>query len=258
MNSIEKDSYLREKFAGKLVSELEYCNEEKNKLVVFDFDETLVQSKDMFFNANKRAMEILNLPHNDYIVSNIFILVNSEYLGWGKDLKEQVEIYENLYAPLVTKLSNTEEFLNQVKFYNVMHSVIKELAKMNIALAVASSRDLYSILSVLKREGLKDYFDIIEATEGGKIFRDKPDTHIVQYISQEVGVPLEKAVMVGDSKCDIDMGKSAGMKTIGIGFGAFTSLEKMESCRPNVLLGCKEELKDIPVHIKYLLNQKSK
>ena len=129
---------------------------------------------------------------------------------------------------------------------------------MNIALAVASSRDLYSILSVLKREGLKDYFDIIEATEGGKIFRDKPDTHIVQYISQEVGVPLEKAVMVGDSKCDIDMGKSAGMKTIGIGFGAFTSLEKMESCRPNVLLGCKEELKDIPIYIKYLLNQKSK
>ena len=33
MNSIEKDSYLREKFAGKPVSEVEYCDEEKNKLV---------------------------------------------------------------------------------------------------------------------------------------------------------------------------------------------------------------------------------
>ena len=252
MNSTEKDMYLREKFAGVSV---DFKEEKKfnNGLVVFDFDETLVKSKHVFQQVNKRAMEYLGLRCDEFIISNIFVLHDKEYLGWGKDLNEQIDIYNKYFNPLVTQLSNNPYFYKQMEFYKEMKNVIIELSKTDINMAIASSRDLNSILTFLQMEGVKNCFKMIEATEGGKIFKDKPNTHIVDYISAELGISLSNAVMVGDTSSDMKMGKAAGMKTLAIGYGRYQNAEALREYQPDALLYNENQVKEIPSILKGLL-----
>ena len=257
MNSIEKNIELREKFKAVPINAVGEKEIEKTKLAVFDFDETLVQSQDMFYQLMITAAERLGLICDDVIVKKIFAKWDKEYFGWGKDLEEQKVIYESKYQPMVTKLSNDPFFLNQMIFFDGMKYVIRVLARTDIALAIASSRDVLSILTFLKKEGMKDYFSIIEATEGGKNFEDKPNISIVSYISQEMGIPLEKSVMIGDSPSDIKMGKNAGMKTIAAGYGKYSSEEKLKKENPDVVIGKKDKPLSIVFAIKDLLDTKT-
>ena len=252
MNSIEKDMYLREKFAGIPV-DFKNVNEFNNGLVVFDFDETLVKSKHVFQQVNRRAMQYLDLACNEFIVSNIFALHDKRYFGWGKDLNEQIYIYNHYFNPLVTQLSNNPYFYKQMEFYKEMKNVILELSKTDINMAIASSRDLNSILTFLQMEGVKSCFKMIEATEGGKNFEDKPSTHVVDYISTELGISLSNAVMVGDTSSDMKMGKAAGMKTLAIGYGRYQSPDDLREHRPDALLYNESQVKEIPSILKGLL-----
>ena len=227
--------------------------EKEAKIVIFDFDETLVRSKGMFDNVNRRALDILRFPYTEEIVKNLFMQVREKDLGWGMSLEEQKRFFETEFNDLIVKLCNEDEFLKQVKFYDGMRKVIRELAKTNIKLAVASSRDVYSIMSILKREEMLSYFDIIEATEGGKIFKDKPDPEIVKYIAENVGASLENSVMIGDTSGDVLMGKSAGMKTIGIGYGKYTSAKKMKEYSPDDIVEYTYDIKNIPGMVKSLI-----
>lgn len=254
MNSIEKSVSLKERFAGVDVASYNKEDVVKTKLAVFDFDETLVHSKHVFRQVNNMAMEMLGLPHDDYIVATIYSLYKKQYIGWGKNLEEQQEIYHSKFNPLVSSLSADPRFYKQMEFYLDMKDVIKQLAKTNIALAVASSRDLKSILRFLDYEGVRDHFEMIQATEGGLIFDDKPSTQVVDWISTEVGISTDNAVMIGDSSCDVQMGKNAGMKTIGIGYGSFTSAEKIALEEPDYLLKDEKEIKNLPAVISKLLS----
>lgn len=227
--------------------------EKEAKIVIFDFDETLVHSKGMFDNVNRRALDILGLPYTEEVVKNLFMSVREKDLGWGMNLEKQKRFFETEFNDLIVKLCNEDEFLKQVKFYDGMRKVIRELAKTNIKLAVASSRDVYSIMSILKREEMLSYFDIVEATEGGKIFKDKPDPEIVKYIAENVGASLENSIMIGDTSGDVKMGKAAGMKTIGIGYGKYTSAKKMKEYSPDYIVKSAYDINKIPEVVKGLI-----
>ena len=163
MNSIEKKMSVKERFAGVDIQNFNTQNTpvEKTKLAIFDFDETLVHSKDVFRQVNIAAMKHLGLKTSDEIVNSIFSIYDKEYIGWGKNLQEQADIYRNKFSPLVSKLSADPKYYRQMKLFDGMREVIKELSKTDIALAIASSRDLLSILRFLKEEELKDEFSMI-------------------------------------------------------------------------------------------------
>ncbi len=253
MNSIEKDAMLKEKFKAVSLSSFGVEPVAKTKLAVFDFDETLVKSQDMFYLLMKEAMKRLNLSCSEYIVKNIFVGWDKEYFGWGKNLEEQKIVYTDKYQPLITKLASDPYFLNQMVFFDGMKQVIKDLANTDIALAVASSRDLTSILKFMKKECMKDYFSMIEATEGGKNFKDKPNVSVVNYIAQELGISLENSVMIGDSSSDIKMGKDAGMKTIAAGYGEYANKDKLMKESPDMFIEKGEKPESLFFAIKTLL-----
>ncbi len=257
MNSIEKNIELREKFKAVPIEDIGKVEKEKTKLAVFDFDETLVQSQDMFYRLMMVAAEKLGLVCDDVIVKKIFSKWDKEYFGWGKNLEEQKLIYIKKYQPMITTLCNNPFFIKQMKFFDGMQYVIRVLARTDIALAIASSRDVRSINTFLKKEGVDSCFSIVEATEGGKIFEDKPSISIVSYISQETGIPLERSVMIGDSLTDIKMGKNAGMKTIAAGYSRYSDVEKLKKENPDIIIDKKDKPLSIIFAIKDLLDSKT-
>ena len=256
MNSIEKKVVVKDIsniFSNFVISR---SKKAKNKLAVFDFDETLVKSKHVFNKINKVVLDFYGLPYDDNIVSNFFMLYDKKYLGWGRNLKEQKKIYTENVQPLVTKLFNEPKYFKQMEFFTGMKNVILELAKTDIALAIASSRDLNSIMQFLKYEGVEGCFDIIEATDGGLQFKDKPDTQIVEYISQELGIKLSNAVMIGDSLGDMVMAKNAGMKSIGAAFSKYVSIFHLQCNNPDVIISEKSDITKLPSIISDLLSEK--
>lgn len=46
--------------------------------------------------------------------------------------------------------------------------------------------------------------------------RKKPDPEGILRCSRATGVPLERTLMVGDSRADVDAGRAAGVKTLGL------------------------------------------
>ena len=257
MNSIEKTLTVEEKYGAIPLSK--YDNQvapiEKNKLAIFDFDETLVHSKDVFRQVNIETMKYYNLKITEEIINTIFAIYDKKYIGWGRNLEEQADIYRTKFSPMVSELSADPRFYRQMKLYNGMREVILELSKTDIALAIASSRDLTSILRFLQEEDIKHHFSMIEATEGGKIFPDKPKPHVANWIMSETGIDSKNAVMIGDSACDIELGKNAGMKTIAIGYGKYTSPEKLLDKNPDVMLTKEEEISSLPKIITGLLSK---
>lgn len=245
MNSIEKN------LANRTV-------DSNSKTVVFDFDETLVFSKKMWRQLNKYVMSKLGLPYNSFVLDNMFKLYDKEYIGWGKDLKEQVKIYNNDFVRLVDKNTKNPDFYKLMSFFDNMKEVIKTLFNTNFTIAIATSRDLGSVLEFLAYEDMLKYFDAIRSTEGGFLFKDKPDPYILKVISHDLGISLDNAVMIGDSVVDIEMGKNAGIKTIGAAYSRCTSKPSIAKCKPDYILKTEKDILGLPSVIQKLLKENNR
>ena len=79
MNSIEKDSYLREKFAGKPVSEVEYCDEEKNKLFT-QTEKMSINTRKTFKNNNALVIGGSGSGKTRFFVKPNIMQMNSSFV----------------------------------------------------------------------------------------------------------------------------------------------------------------------------------
>ena len=81
-------------------------------------------------------------------------------------------------------------------------------------LAVATTCSRMNLNFAIKNIGLQDIFDVTRC--GDECF-SKPHPQMLLEIMDQLGVAAKDAVMVGDSYCDIEMGKNASMDAIGVG-----------------------------------------
>ena len=82
--------------------------------------------------------------------------------------------------------------------------------------------------------------------------------NVVRYFSAEQGIDLDKAVMIGDSPCDIVMGKTANMKTIAIAYGGAKDPLRLAEHKPDVLIDDEKNIVKLPKIISALLNSKNR
>jgi phosphoglycolate phosphatase len=70
---------------------------------------------------------------------------------------------------------------------------------------------------LLDRLELREFFEFWLG--GDSLERKKPDPLPILTASKKLGVPVDRCVMVGDSKNDILAAKAAGMQSIGVRYG---------------------------------------
>ena len=76
----------------------------------------------------------------------------------------------------------------------------------------------------------------------------KPDPTIVNEISEHAGISKEEIIYVGDSCVDMETGKNAGVKTVGVSWG-FRPRTELEAYKPNFIADDAASLR------KYLLGK---
>ncbi len=189
------------------------------RLLVFDLDGTLVDSKEDLANAVNVALESFDLhplPHP----------VIYSYVGDGA-------------TALIRRALSTEnadfllpQVLDRFLAYYRRHLLDTTRAYPGVAAALRKWGGIYR-MAVLTNKGVEmtreilsglsldgHFFDVI----GGDSFGTrKPDPEGLIHILREEGVEAREAVMIGDSRNDVLAGRAAGTVTCGVTYGLAAS-----------------------------------
>jgi phosphoglycolate phosphatase len=113
-------------------------------------------------------------------------------------------------------------------------------------LAMATGKSRAGALRIIAEHGLGDYF---AAVKTGDLCRPKPHPEMLHQILDEMGLPPDRALMVGDTTFDVEMARAAGIRSIGVGCGAHAADELAEAGAELVV----PSLPDLAPHLTRLL-----
>src|SRR5262249_8452541 len=89
------------------------------------------------------------------------------------------------------------------------------LRSRGIRIAVATTDDRAPTLATLRALGIAPLVDALACGDDGRPIKPAPDAILA--LCRELGVPPERAAMVGDTVADLRMGRAAGVAmTVGV------------------------------------------
>ena len=116
-------------------------------------------------------------------------------------------------------------------------AVLDELRRFRLAIATNKPRNTTDV--VLARLGVRSLFAAVSA--GGDVPSVKPSPDPILHIAKQLGLNPDQMVMVGDGPQDVEAGRRAGCRTIGVK-GGFLAPERLFAAQPDVILGSLAEL----------------
>lgn len=184
------------------------------KAILFDFWGTLVENG--IWSPSKQLQNILKitLPFSEYILrmerammTSSFPSLREAFLAVAAEF--QKEATEQQIEQLIGQW-NTNWML--AKPYPETLQVLKELQKKNL-LVLVSNADCFGIEKVMEKFSLSPYFSHqFLSYQKGLL---KSDPQFWELVLQEIRVPAEECLMVGDSiESDMLPAQRAGLKTV--------------------------------------------
>ena len=203
--------------------------------IIFDLDGTLTQSEEGIWNCVRYAAERMGRPVPDAATLRKFVgppLYDSfrTYMGMDDaEAEEAVRLYRERYIP-VGKLEN--------RVYPGIRRLLRTLRRMGATLCVATGKPEKTSVEILEHFGLADCFARIAGPDGAT--KDASKKELI--LRAMDGLPEADAVwMVGDRKYDIEGGRDAGVRTIGVGYG-YGSEEELRGAGCDQYCGTVEDL----------------
>lgn len=194
---------------------------EQIRLVVFDLDGTLIDSRKDLCNAvNAMLTEFHRQPLPEEIIAS--------YIGDGAGMLVRRALGDPHDEPLVDDA--LQHFLAYYREHKLDHTyvyegVMESLAKLRAlpngsgarAMAVLTNKPIGPSLAICAALGLSEHFFRIY---GGDSFETKkPDPVGLLALMQEAGARPEETLMVGDSDVDLLTAQRAGAWSLGCRYG---------------------------------------
>lgn len=209
------------------------------KLVIFDWDGTLFDSIDTICQSMLHAAQLANAPQrNKEDVKNIIglSLDKAVQVIWPELSKnEQDTIIEHYKKAYVAKDQTPPDA------YAGVIETLNALKKSDIKMAVATGKSRRGLERVMSLTGTKDYFVTTRCADEAL---SKPHPLMLEHILTELNLSPEHAIMVGDTEYDLNMATNAGMKSIGVTYGAHPEV-RLKACQPHALINDFNELSNI-------------
>ncbi|GHE49685.1 phosphoglycolate phosphatase, bacterial [Streptomyces longispororuber] len=102
---------------------------------------------------------------------------------------------------------------------------LTKLRDLGHTLAVATSKTYEAAVRTMDATGILGQFTVIAGHDS--VSRGKPAPDMALYLAEELGIPAEECVVVGDATGDIEMARAAGMASIGVSYGVATAQDLM-------------------------------
>ena len=209
------------------------------KAVIFDLDGTLLNTLEDLKNSVNYALKKNNMPERSidevraFVGNGVAKLIERAVPGGTTDAAR-----ETVFADFKAHYGVHCE--DSTKPYPGITALLDELNEAGIKTAVVSNK----LDSAVKKLCKKYFGDRLAAAIGdieGR--RRKPYPDAIFAAIEEIGVPAEKSVYIGDSDVDVMTAKNSGMDCIAVSWG-FRSKEVLKAAGASVIAENTDELRE--------------
>jgi HAD superfamily hydrolase (TIGR01662 family) len=201
--------------------------------LLFDWDGTLVDSAQLGLTAYEKSFAELGIPfdHETYraVYSPNWLSV---YEGLGLP-KEQWQRADELWTKHYGEQS--------VELIKGAGETVTELRQKRYRLGVVSSGNDCRVNREIKELGLAGFFEVVICHE--QIRNRKPHPEGLEIAMRLMNCSQEESCYIGDTPEDIEMGKRAGLLTVGVR-SAYPTNWKLESSSPDIYIQSLTELSE--------------
>ncbi len=190
------------------------------KLILFDVDGTLIDSQATILSVMRQAFErVGHLPPSDAAIR----------AGIGMSLERIIEVLAPdmsaadiaataaAYREIFVKVREENGGEANARLYDGALAALDRLNRVDAyLLGVATGKARRGLDHVYESFGIGSYFVTHQTSD---LHPSKPHPSMVLAGLAETGVEPHQAVMIGDTEFDMEMGKAAGVATIGVSWG---------------------------------------
>lgn len=183
-------------------------------LIVFDWDGTLMDSAGAIVVAIQKACRDLDLPPpTDAAVRQVIGLELGQALRQAvpampvQQMQQLAERYRFHY------LGNDHE----LRLFANVRPMLEALTQADKKLAVATGKSRVGLVRAMRQSDTGRFF-LTERTADE--CPSKPNPQMLLDIMDELQTPPERTLMVGDTTHDLELAHNAGVRALGVAFGA--------------------------------------
>ncbi len=186
------------------------------KLVIWDFDGTLADTRPIIEAGMDHALGRLGLPPEvreewlKYVGLPVEEGIRQTFGPLGLTVEEVLPVYRTF------KHSEHEHLITG---FDGMTELLAELHRRGVRQAVASSKRSEPLRRQIAALEWTSYFDPVISPD--EVSRPKPDPESIHVILAALGAAPEDTVMVGDTPFDLEMAQRAGVKGVAVGHGFY-------------------------------------
>ena len=194
------------------------------RLIIFDLDGTLIDSKNDIADSVNYTLKSLHLPSlqnsliYSYVGNGVLPLLEKVISCSNKksNLEDALKVFRKHYE---------EHLLDSTRLYPGVMEILKHFSDVNMGLV--SNKPERFVKKILKGLNVDCFFPVVIG--GDTLKTKKPDPEGVNMIRNRFGADLHETVIVGDGGVDIETGKKAGIHTCGVSYGLRDRKELVEA-----------------------------
>lgn len=212
----------------------------KPKLVIFDFDGTLGDTRHNIVVTLRRTMQLCGLELRDEAAcaATIGLTLEDSFLSMYPTMsrdkaRECVATYREIFYESIDELSPG--------LFPGVGDALARLAQNDIRMSIASSRSSPSLLLFLKSMGIAQYFGYVIGSDS--VTHHKPHPEPVLQTLEHYGVAASDTLVVGDMPVDIEMAHNAGVRAVGVSYGN-ASRDDLQQASADAIVDNMSELVD--------------
>ncbi len=212
------------------------------KLILFDYDGTIVDSAKMIVKGAIEAFRMCGLPDPDpnKVRENIgkpLATALDAYAPAGYEVNP--EMISNAYRKWYAEQGRLG--LQDEPLFPGMFKLINDL-KINkeFHIGVATNKSRIALNNGLKKHNLINIFDITLTMDEAKA---KPDPDMAIQAMSMLNIEKKSTIIVGDTINDIGLGVNAGINSIGVAWG-YNSIEMLRNEGADFIIKDTKELFD--------------
>ena len=188
-------------------------------LIVFDWDGTLMDSTSAIVKSLQDSAADLGLPTPDKKKAAHVI-----GLGLREALETVLPDVSPEYYPKLIERYRTHFLKNSVSLslFDGVREMLDDLKNQDYFLAVATGKSRAGLNRPIDEVGLQGYFD---ASRTAAETHSKPHPAMLLELTEQLGEPMKRTVMIGDTTHDLLMANNAGASGIAVQYGAHSPKE---------------------------------
>jgi phosphoglycolate phosphatase len=186
------------------------------KLIIFDFDGTLVDSRALILESHRIVFSEFQLPapsptESLELIGKSLDVILTQLAGPTAPIREMVKAYDRLLPQLRADSAFAE------KPFDGAGDLLSELSSASdTVLGLATGHRTDTIAPALEELRWTGFFRTIQAADTAP---SKPHPAMLLQALAATGVTPGNAIFIGDTSFDMEMARAAQLRSIGVGWG---------------------------------------